>query len=62
VEIIKIYERYPPLTTRVSMQLAFLKQMLAEPYTPGPDFIAKFKKARDQKYKNRELLKCREPS
>lgn len=51
IKIIKIFEYYPPLTTRIQLQLEFLLYCLNE----NPS-IENYLKCRDLKYKNRDIV------
>lgn len=51
LKILKIFEHYPPLTSRIQLQLEFLLYCLNE--KPS---IENYLKCRDLKYKNREIV------
>lgn len=61
--ILAIYERFPPLTTRVALQLSFLKEMHAlSKNVVGRSLVNQYLALRSKKYEKRATLTTREVS
>lgn len=58
--ILTLFEKYPPLTTRLNLQLRFFKKWLAS--SPGPSQVTVYLASRAQKYDDRGFIRMQIPN